>query len=610
MTMQMNFTDAFKRTLFQKNPLAWMPLHGRAKTKAVDPEAWKRPLKPNTFQERIGEAIAYCKEQKVAARIIILKPRQRGSSTASCEVLYTESRLTPITGFIVGGLAEQYENLWKIMDHYHKGDDFKGWGNEFTMNTEVAKCTNKSEIKCGTAGNVNVGRGSTIHFLLCTELAHWPVDGAKSAADAMHSIMACVPQNEPGTTIIIESTGNGPGGLFHDTFAAAVDFKDFKAGKKGNGFIRVEAFWYEFRDCVKKDLSADDARNYRQILKDSGDTEAILMWNRMPWLEPAQIAWYHEILASPECNGDLTKRKRNHPATRQDAFSASNPSVFDDGGLTILETDAAKYKDQILYARLEQIDTATVPSVVFCSEQEAEIMLVPDWRPQIGFRHSCSVDNMTGESNVTGADPDTNSVMIIRDGYMMEGIWHPPEPIICTMPLNRWNNKPLAVLIRQLSRLFNNALAIPESNRGEGIITELREMGVPMLQRPRPATEVDHSKPSGKYGFATTAQSKPSLVSCLAGHIQNPTTDGYGLRIRFEHILNQLRSFVRHKNGDLGALEAMGCYDDAVIALGIGLMFRSQGTMYSVPRITVPLPRDIQVALTGDQDRRQQRAVW
>src|SRR4029078_7551034 len=70
----------------------------------------------------------------------------------------------------------------------------------------------------------------------------------KNAADVLNSVFNCVPQNEPGTMKVLESTANGPVGIFPETWEGAVEFEDLKKGNRGNGYIRVFAPWYVFPD--------------------------------------------------------------------------------------------------------------------------------------------------------------------------------------------------------------------------------------------------------------------------------------------------------------------------------------------------------------------------
>src|SRR4029453_12828320 len=66
-----------------------------------------------------------------------------------------------------------------------------------------------SGYKVGTAGTKGVGRSSTIQFFHASECAFWPFAETHEAG-----VMQAVP-DAPGTEVILESTANGRGSMFH-----------------------------------------------------------------------------------------------------------------------------------------------------------------------------------------------------------------------------------------------------------------------------------------------------------------------------------------------------------------------------------------------------------
>lgn len=571
---------ALTRSAFARNPVAWFELYGRIEDKTVGSDPHKAPT-ANWLQRRVGEAVAWLTTHQKPIRLILYKPRQRGCSTVTVAVLYVLSRLLKMKVLVIGGQASQTNNLWKILRYYAKMDTFD-WGNKWTDNQETATCSNGSLWERETAGDKEAGRSGNYHAVISTEVARWPTDGAKNAGDVLNSVLNCVGDG-PGTVVVMESTAQGPVGVFPDTWKEAVTLEEMKSGKAGNGYVKIFAPWHVFPN--ETPLDGGEA-NLARLLADREDHKAVALWRSLS-LRAEQIHWFHKKLEAPECGGDEVKRDREYPTTPEDGFQSSAASRFSKAGLDILEKQAldAEAKGELQFGTLEKVAGAERPTFALCPADEAEVVIVE--RPKSGCSYLIAVDNMTGESHAAGDDPDTNAVVVLRDGYMdSQSRWNPPEPVASLWPGkngNRWDPDVLAECVANLSAMYGKCIVVPEANRGEWLIKELLERHVWVMERKRPATEVDADKPSGKYGWMTTAQSKPPLIDELARHIRNPNAEGAGLACRLMHIIKQCRTFVRHPDGTQGAMKVTKSYDDFVIALAIAVACRSAATLYTPP---------------------------
>ncbi len=190
----------------------WFETYGRIEDKEGN---LSKPL-ANVYQTRNAHAIKWMRSVGLPVRILDLKPRQKGSSTYSAAELYHEGNRRPITGLIVGGSHEQSGNLYRKVRTYSKYDTFN-WGTERDCNDDRARFVfpdgRETLIKRLSAGNDEVGRSDTYQFLLVTEQARWPKDGARDGAKIMSGLVKTVGTVE-GTTIIIETTANGASGDF------------------------------------------------------------------------------------------------------------------------------------------------------------------------------------------------------------------------------------------------------------------------------------------------------------------------------------------------------------------------------------------------------------
>ena len=219
---------------------AWIATYGVIQPK----EGELQPVTLNILQERFIEVAAWCLANNKPIRLILLKPRQRGCSTISVGFMRWWMQRFRARGCVIGSQYKDVDSLWKILNVYHDNDTFN-WSNPGKINERKAVWENGSSIEWATAKNKNAGRSGTFQGLICTEAARWENDGKAAAAAVLSGILKCVGNNAK-TFIILESTGAGPVGPFYEKWNAAVDFEDFKAGKEGNGFIRIFAGFQEF----------------------------------------------------------------------------------------------------------------------------------------------------------------------------------------------------------------------------------------------------------------------------------------------------------------------------------------------------------------------------
>lgn len=169
------------------------------------------PLVPNRAQLFLHAEIERQKAETGKVRVLGLKGRQQGYST------YVESRFYwKVSGefgkraFILTHLAEATTNLFTMMRRFHElaPEQLKPSTRLFSA-TGIEFDKLKSQVSVSTAGSKGTGRSATAQYFHGSEVGYW-----ENAADHMAGIGQIVP-NLPGTEIILESTGNGTGNLFH-----------------------------------------------------------------------------------------------------------------------------------------------------------------------------------------------------------------------------------------------------------------------------------------------------------------------------------------------------------------------------------------------------------
>jgi len=154
---------------------------------------------------------------RASSRAIVLKARQIGFSTLVSAYLYHKTITTPGTNTALIGYNADLttELLDKVKTFYRTTPDELRPKIQYNSKYEISFPAIDSKILVLPSSD-NVGRGYTLHNVLCTELAFWDKPEEK-----MLAIENAVPKSGK---IIIESTPNGVGNLFHRMWMADNDY--------------------------------------------------------------------------------------------------------------------------------------------------------------------------------------------------------------------------------------------------------------------------------------------------------------------------------------------------------------------------------------------------
>ena len=154
---------------------------------------------------------------KLNKRIIILKARQIGFSTAVTGLFYHRTITTPgITTALIGyNSSLTSELLDKVKTFYRTTPDELKPTIQYNSKFEISFPKIDSKILV-LPSSENVGRGYTLFNVLATELAFWDKPDEK-----MTALENAVPSEG---TIIIESTPNGIGNKYHRMWCANNDY--------------------------------------------------------------------------------------------------------------------------------------------------------------------------------------------------------------------------------------------------------------------------------------------------------------------------------------------------------------------------------------------------
>ena len=259
------------------------------------------PLAFNRAQQHIHDALERQRRATGKVRALILKGRQQGCSTYVGGRFY--HRVTHTRGvrvFILTHEDAATQNLFEMVERFHAhcpADQRPSTGaaNARALDFEALD----GGYKIGTAGTKGVGRSSTIQLFHGSEVAFWPHAETHAAG-----VLQAVP-DMPGTEVILESTANGFGNFFHQTWA------DAEAGE--NDFVPVFVPWFwqeEYRRPVPAGFAASEEEREHAALYG---------------LDDAQLAWRRAKIAQLK---DAGLFRQEYPASAAEAFQQSGHDSF------------------------------------------------------------------------------------------------------------------------------------------------------------------------------------------------------------------------------------------------------------------------------------------
>lgn len=569
--------------MFRTTPAACFEAYGAIKPKVG--QLLKFPeLKANYLQKLESDVVNWCLMNGKPCRMIKLKPRQKGSSTSSVWNAYRWLSNMRSNGAIIGGAHAQSSNLFRMLKTFAQNDTFEA-RNKCSVLDREARWVNGSFMEQLTAKNGEAGRSGTYQAVVATEVARWAEEGVANASDLLSGLLKCVPP-EAMTLIILESTANGASGDFYERWQGGITFDELKSGK--DGYVKLFAAWFQFPDS-RRDPKLEEGRE--QCVSPEKVDELRKQYGLDDW----QIAWMQWAIRE-ECSKDFDKFCEDYPFDAESAFRTSGRRRFN---LGILEKMVAAAK---LYPPDFGLLDPSGDKYVWrpCTSEEARILR---WElPKRDLRYLISVDQMTGETQVGGKDPDNHSVSVTRAGYFDSGRgWVMPKKVARLIDdwgawernrkyELRWDIDVLEEQVWRLAQYYGNCLIVPEVNMDRGLI-ELLKLRIGANIYLREVFNRRDNKTTKAYGWQTTTATREMMIENLARAIRERGTQSEGIEIHCPITLAEMQNFVVKANGRSEAMP--GKHDDTVLETAIGLMCVAGATTYSEPRIAPRLPPDL-----------------
>lgn len=255
------------------------------------------PLVLNDAQQLIHEALEEQHAKTGKVRALILKGRQQGAST------YIEGRFYwKITGdfgkraYILTHEDKATANLFNMTKRYNDNCP-PGFKPHTKLDNEKELYFDRLDCRysVATAGASATGRSGTGQFFHGSEVAFW-----RSAETHMAGIGQTIP-DEDDTEIVLESTANGIGNLFHQKWLDA---------SEGKGeYIAIFVPWF-LEHAYQKDCPSD-------VVWDDDELEYMESFD----LTREQMYW-RRLKVVDDFKGDETLFNQEYPATPEMAFMA------------------------------------------------------------------------------------------------------------------------------------------------------------------------------------------------------------------------------------------------------------------------------------------------
>ena len=518
-------------------------------------------------QVRLHEAILKQRQAGRPVRILYLKSRRIQATTGTAAQFFHSTAFRPgVHTVVLAHDQPSSENIFRIYQRFH--EQYKPFGG--LIKQPVSRALNdriyfqygndaeSSFIQVHTAGNMNFGRSfrlTNVHF---SEFPYYA-----NPAATLASAMSAMPKL-PETCAVIEGTAKTIGDDFHKRWQAAID------PSHESEWVGIFMAWWEHlgnRMPLTRSIEWFD---------DSLTREERVLMGRFS-LDYEQLAWRRWTIAN-DFNGDLQRFKREHPATPEDAFSASARNRF-----SIPHIEQMPIMRHPLCGELSYNDLGSGEQrLVFLPNNEGT-GAVRIWRkPEGGKLYVLGADCAQGLDVNEGAgtsDPDW-SVGQILDRDTGEQ---------CAVLRARTMPGEMGRYMAKLGRYYNMAQVCGERNPAGGGVSMLEAMmtaGYPSgLMYHRSVTpDQDPQMRSDRIGWDTSGTSRPILISILDEAIRQ-----LSIIIHDPITIQELLTFIINPAGK--ATAEKGCHDDCVIALALAMIAIVRMQRPLPPEAAVPPPR-------------------
>lgn len=519
------------------------------------------PFVPNEPQRALIDYVLLCIKEKRPVKVIILKARQMGFSTAVEALCYwwTSTNFN-INSVIIGNDEKSSLNLYRMFRRYFDNTNilFKPsvrYNTKSDLTFEKFDESGKqiglgSAIKIETAKNKSAGRSDTINFLHASEAASW-----ENGEDLVASLMQTVPDievMEKPSMVFIESTAEGRGNYFHKEYVAAVE--------RRNNYEPAFAPWWVL-DTYEREATFDDLgklNDYELFLVDLMRQGHDTLGHHFPISEeaiPRKLAFYRrkakEFAATPE------RLPQEFPSTWQESFIASGKNVFNPLALQEMEKDATPLED-VNYYRITPLEDRPY------EEFELEKVL---------FEPNEAPDDFTYKAPLKIWEKPKPYKEYVIGADVAEGLKGGDFSVATVVDIStmavvaRWRGHcdpdKFGEILGALGTYYNYALiGVEVNNHGLTTVQKLRDTFYTNLYKRDRGYDEEWETPTVNLGWKTDMRTKRLMIDDLIKLVRERV-----IKDKDIVFINEAFSYVRDERGRMNAEE--GSHDDVVMSTAI-----------------------------------------
>ena len=528
--------------------------------KIVNKKSKTVPLRLNNSQQVIINTIDELRSKGIPPRIVVLKARQVGASTASqANMIYECTQHENRTGFIIAHDEDAVNSIFSKAKYAY--DNLPLWAKplqkasnakELIFDKPIHYKGNRkglnSKIRVRIAGKAGIGRGDTIEYVHCSEYAFWNGSGSNAPAKQLSGILQAVPK-EIDTWLIVESTANG--------------YNDFKTLWDGaiagtNGFTPLFFAWHNHEEYIRY---FDTEQEKQKFISTMSEYEIKTLQETLK-LSLERINWWRYTLIH-DCANDLSTMKQENPSTPEEAFLMSGRPVFNTEkvakrievlrkkyevhpykqGYFQFQWNNSEWKDYIKDDTIKFVESKTYNWVRVYEEPEKYVPYV------IG-----------GDTKGEGKD--------FYAGTLSNNI---NQKRIATVHMQISNSKPFTWQMYCLGKRYNEALIGIEMNWNTSPLEELERLKYPN-QYVREKFDDFTGKIQNRFGWRTDGITRPLMIDD-----EQTLVEEYLELIQDIPTLQEMLTFICDENNKPDAMS--GKHDDLLFSDMIVNQIRTQQQM-------------------------------
>lgn len=573
--------EAFVRIRIEHDFAFWAAMYVWIKCKGGGDDVLFRL---NRAQRKLVERLERRREAGEPIRLILLKARQWGGSTAiqmymAWLMLVHKVGLNSLIVGLQNVVADEIHDMFRKMIDKYPVRLLYALGEAYNENEPKFVGVGKSgnihrlphrncKIKIGSAERPDSVRGGDYNLVHCSEVGLWKKTDGKSPEDMVRSACSGI-LLKPYTMIVYESTANGTGNFFQ---------REYDAAKEGRS--QFEALFISWFDIEQYEEPLEDREAFAQWLWDNRNNT-----NAMNEREESgkYLYWLFEIGATLEAiNWYIKERSKyadhgamasEYPSDDVEAFVHSGERVFDKYNVEKLRKGCKppRYIGDI-YADGDEGAQALV-NVRFKEDKQGQLWVwsLPDTDQEgerIKNRYLVVVD-IGGR----GKKADWSVIVVYDRLDQMDG----GVPTVVAQWYGHIDMDLLAWKAAQIAQYYDDALLVIESNTLEThdkdrqvdgdmsgyILNQIKDVYDNLYARKQKDEDIREGKPR-QYGFHTNVATKPKIISTLVKVIREKLYVERDARCLDEYLC-----YERKPNGGWGAIT--GKHDDLLMTRAIGL---------------------------------------